>query len=201
MNSSCVGVLLAGGLARRMGGGDKCLLKLKGRSLLSLCIERASPQVETLILNANGNAERFSEFELPCVPDTVADFAGPLAGVLLAMEWTKAHSPESEWIISFATDTPFFPTHLRQSLMAEALKTDSLIAVAKSDDRWQPVFALWHVSLAEQLRSALVDEGVRKIDRWMQNFPHCTVDFSDPELDPFFNINRPEDIETAGKSI
>jgi molybdopterin-guanine dinucleotide biosynthesis protein A len=184
-----------------MGGGDKCLLKLKNHSLLERCIERASPQVEQLILNANGKVDRFQKFGLTCVPDTVADFAGPLAGVLTAMEWSKENAPQCEWVVSFASDTPFFPKNMASALMAEALNTHSLIAVAESGGRWQPVFALWHVSLAEKLRTALVDEGVRKIDHWMQRFSHCTVDFSNDELDPFFNINRPEDIEAAEQII
>ena len=117
MKTQCLGVLLAGGLARRMGGGDKCLLKLKNHSLLERCIERASPQVEQLILNANGKVDRFQKFGLPCVPDTVADFAGPLAGVLTAMEWSKENAPQCEWVVSFATDTPFFPKNMASALM------------------------------------------------------------------------------------
>ena len=197
----CIGVLLAGGLARRMGGGDKCRQILNGQSLLEHSIARAAPQVDTLILNANGDPERFQDINLPIVPDSLDGFLGPLAGVLSGMEWAQKNRADSQWVMSFATDTPFFPKDLVDKLQAAAQKENALIAVAESDGRLQPVFALWHVSLADQLRHALAEEGVRKIDRWMEKHPMTSVDFSRENEDPFFNINRVEDIEAAEKII
>ncbi len=195
MNDKCLGILLAGGLARRMGGGDKCRQLLKNKSLLELSIERAQSQVSALILNANGDPGRFDDVSLPIVPDCIEGFAGPLAGVLTGMEWAETNQADCQWVMSFATDTPFFPLDIVERLMKAAIAEDSLIAVAESEGRLQPVFALWHRSLAPQLRTALVDEGVRKIDRWMALHPMSTVSFDDEKS--FFNINRPEDMEIA----
>jgi len=192
-----LGVLLAGGLARRMGGGDKCRQTLNGTSLLARSIERASPQVDCLILNANGKHERFNDVQLPLVPDSVDGFLGPLAGVLSAMEWAQQHQKDTQWLLSFATDTPFFPEDLGTRLLDAAQRENALIAVAKSDGWLQPVFALWHISLAAKLRDALVNEGVRKIDRWMEQHPMTSVDFTKTGQDLFFNINRPEDVLAA----
>ena len=196
-----LGVLLAGGLARRMGGGDKCRKTLNGVSLLARSIERAAPQVGTLLLNANGKPERFDDIHLPLVPDSLDGFLGPLAGVLSAMEWAQEHQANTEWLLSFATDTPFFPEDLGARLLHAAERENALIAVAKSDGWLQPVFALWHISLADNLRKALADEGVRKIDRWMEQHPMTSVDFTKPDQDLFFNINRPEDILAAEEII
>ena len=149
-----VGVLLAGGQSRRMGGGDKCLAKLAGRPLLSHVVERLRPQTATLVLNANGDPERFSRFELPTVADPVEGFAGPLAGVLAGMDWAARLAPARRWLVSFATDAPFFPLDLAQRLAAGAAgAAGSCMACAESDGRRQPVFALWPVAAREALRT------------------------------------------------
>ena len=163
-----VGVLLAGGQARRMGGGDKCLRPLGGRTILAHVIERARPQVGALVLNANGDPARFAPFGLPVVGDVIGGFAGPLAGVLTGMEWTRAHRPDCPWIATIATDTPFFPTDLVERMLGAVENDRADLACAASGGRAHPVFGLWPVRLADDLRSAMVDEGDaqgRRVDR------------------------------------
>lgn len=198
-----VGVLLAGGRARRMGGGDKCLRQVGGRTLLALAIERAAPQVDALVLNAGGDPARFARFGLPVVPDVVGGFAGPLAGVLTGMTWARAKAPHCPWVVSIATDTPFFPPDLVARLVAAVAAEGAELACAASRGRHHPVFALWPVRLAEALRAALVEEGVHKIDAWTARYRLATVGFDaaaeDPSLDPFFNVNAPEDLAAADR--
>jgi molybdopterin-guanine dinucleotide biosynthesis protein A len=190
-------VLLAGGQSRRMGGGDKCLRMLGGRPLLEHIIERAAPQVSRLILNANGDPERFADFGLPVTADTVEGFAGPLAGVLTGLEWTRAHAPDCAWIATVATDAPFLPEDLIARLGAAIIEGDADMACASSNGRRHPVFGLWPVALTGELRAALVDRGVRKVDDWTAGYNLKEVEFSGDAIDPFFNVNRPEDLAAA----
>ena len=193
------GLLLAGGRSRRMGrlgGGDKCLMTLAGRTVLARVVERAAPQVERLVLNANGDAGRFGPIGLPVVPDGVGPGFGPLAGVLAGLDWAAEHMPEASHVASFATDTPFFPHDLVQRLATEAGRGAELVC-ARSGGRIQPVFGLWPVGLREDLRRALVEEGVRKVDRWMARYRLAEVDFSVLPFDPFFNLNEPSDLTVA----
>jgi len=192
------GVILAGGLARRMGGRDKAFIELAGRPLVSFAIERLAPQVGWLALNANGEAARFAPFGLPVIADTVEGFAGPLAGILAAMLWAQDHAPEVSWIVSAATDTPFFPRDLVARFLDAVDREGARLACAVSNGRAQPVFGLWPVDLAQDLERALVDEDLRKIDRFTARYPLAMVDFSRAGCDPFFNINRPEDLRKAG---
>jgi molybdopterin-guanine dinucleotide biosynthesis protein A len=196
-----VGVLLAGGQARRMGGGDKCLRQLGGRTILERVIERARPQVAALVLNANGDPARFAPFGLPVAADAVAGFAGPLAGVLTGMEWARAHRPECPWIATMATDTPFFPADLVQRLLGALEREGADLACASSGGRAHPVFGLWPVGLADDLRRAMVDEGVRKVDVWTARHRLATVPFASSPIDPFFNTNRPEDLAEAERLL
>jgi molybdenum cofactor guanylyltransferase len=191
------GVLLAGGLARRMGGGDKCLLPLAGRPMLAHAIARLQPQVAALAVNANGDPARFAPFGLAVVADVVEGFAGPLAGVLTGMVWARDAVPEAEWLVSAATDTPFFPEGLVARLMAGAAARDAPVAFAASNGRTHPVFGLWHLSLLEALRAALIDEDERKIDRFAGRYEVAVVDFPVTPFDPFFNVNRPDDLVEA----
>jgi molybdopterin-guanine dinucleotide biosynthesis protein A len=196
-----VGLLLAGGQSRRMGGGDKALRLLEGMSLLERVIQRLQPQVEALVLNANGDPARFAKFALPVVADSVPDFAGPLAGVLAGLDWTAAHRPDCPFIVSVATDAPFLPADLVGRLTAELETTGADLACATSGGRAHPVFGLWPVRLREDLRRAVVEDGIRKVDKWTARHRLVTVAFSDRPVDPFFNANRPEDLEAAARLL
>ena len=196
-----VGVLLAGGQARRMGGGDKCLRQLGERTILEHVIERARAQVAALVLNANGDPARFAQFRLPVVADVVAGFAGPLAGVLTGMDWTRTHRPDCPWIATIATDTPFFPTDLVGRMMSAVEGPRADLACAASGGRAHPVFGLWPVRLADDLRAAMIDEGVRKVDVWTARHRLAEVSFATDPIDPFFNTNRPEDLAEAERLL
>jgi molybdenum cofactor guanylyltransferase len=194
-----VGVLLAGGQARRMGGGDKSLRRLGDRTILEHVIERARPQVAALVLNANGDPARFARFGLPVAADVVEGFAGPLAGVLTGMAWARANRPGCAWIVTIATDTPFFPEDL-VARMREAVAGADL-ACARSNGRAHPVFGLWPVRLAEDLRHAMVEDAIRKVDVWTARYRLVEVDFPAAPFDPFFNANRPEDLVEAERLL
>ena len=191
-----VGIVLAGGRSRRLGGGDKGLRRLAGRPILAHVIARARPQVAALGLGANGDPARFAGFALPVVADGVAGFAGPLAGVLAGLDWTAAEQPAATHLASFAGDAPFLPTDLVERLGA-ALAEGHDLACAASAGRVHPVFGLWPVALREELRRALTLEGVRKVEQWMRRFRLAVVEFPAVPLDPFFNINRAEDLAAA----
>lgn len=198
-----VGVLLAGGMARRMGGGDKCLLSLCGKTLLDHAIERIRPQVSAVVVNANGDPARFSSVGLPVVADSVEGHAGPLAGVLSGMLWTRQNHPQCRWIVSVATDTPFFPGDLVSRFLVEAGDSYPVIVLASSGERVHPVFGLWPTALAEDLDRALRD-GVRKVLDWTGQHEQRSVLFDSLEIggqsiDPFFNTNKPEELLEAEK--
>ena len=159
-----VGVLLAGGLSRRMGGGDKTLRLLAGRSILDRIIDRVRPQVGRLVLNANGDPARFAMTGLEIVPDVVPDYAGPLAGVLSGLDWAAENVPGARWVASFATDAPFLPADLVERLRAAAEREGADMACARSGGREHPVFGLWPVRLRHDLRRAMAEEGIRKVD-------------------------------------
>ncbi|MDP7392521.1 MAG: molybdenum cofactor guanylyltransferase MobA [Alphaproteobacteria bacterium] len=197
MTSPIVAVLLAGGLARRMGGGDKCLREVAGRPLLSHVIERILPQVDHVVLNANGDPERFSEFGLPVIVDVVEGNAGPLAGILTGMDWAARHVTECEWVVSVPTDAPFLPMDYVARMMAAIEDEDAELACASTNGRTHPVAGLWALRLMLELRSALIDEDIRKIDQWTVRYRLADVEFSSEPIDPFFNANRPEDLKAA----
>ncbi len=196
-----LGVLLAGGLARRMGGGDKCLRPLGGRPILERVIARAHPQVRALLLNANGDPNRFARFGLPVASDVIEGFAGPLAGVLTGMEWARVRRPDLAWIATIATDTPFFPADLGARLLAAVEQNSADLACAGSGGRAHPVFGLWPVRLADELRRAMTEEGIRKVDVWTARYRLAQVDFPSEPIDPFFNTNRPEDLAEAERML
>jgi molybdopterin-guanine dinucleotide biosynthesis protein A len=196
-----VGVLLAGGQARRMGGGDKCLRALGGRPILARIIARAAPQVAALLLNANGDPQRFAGFGLPVMADPIAGFAGPLAGVLAGMAWARVNRPECPWIATIATDTPFFPVDLVARLLAAAEAESAELACASSGGRAHPVFGLWPVWLADELQAAMVGEAIRKVDVWTARYRLAKVEFPVGTIDPFFNTNRPEDLAEAERLL
>ena len=193
------GLLLAGGLSRRMGGGDKALRRLGDRSLLEHVIDRVQPQVAALVLNANGDPARLAGFGLPVVPDSVPDFAGPLAGILAGLDWAAAERPDCELVVSVPTDAPFLPRNLVVELLAGMDAAGADLACAVSGGQPHPVVGLWPVRLREELRYAIVEEEIRKVDVWTARYRLATVPFPEerPGLDPFFNANRPEDLDRA----
>ncbi|MCP1842804.1 molybdopterin-guanine dinucleotide biosynthesis protein A [Bradyrhizobium sp. USDA 4524] len=193
------GVLLAGGLARRMGGGDKPMRKIAGRTILQRVIDRLAPQCSGLIINANGDPARFAAFGLPVVADNVADNPGPLAGILAALDWTAANRPDAQWVLSAAGDCPFLPRDLVTRLEQARRAQNAELAVASSGGQTHPVIGLWSVRLRNELRQALVVEDVRKIDRWTARYPLATVEWPTEPLDPFFNANTVEDIAEADR--
>lgn len=197
-----VGVLLAGGLSRRMGGGDKALKELGGRPMLAHTAERLAPQVGKIIINANGDPERFAQFGLPVVADSISGFAGPLAGVLAGLDWARENAPGARWITTVATDTPFFPSDLVDRFVAAAGHSDETIALARSGEHMHPVFGLWPVALAEDLRGWLTRGENPKVLAWTDRHQMVAVTFpgftaGGEMLDPFFNANTPEDMEVA----
>lgn len=203
-----LGVILAGGLATRMGGGDKGLLRLGGRSLLSHVIDRLAPQVAGLALNANGDAARFEGLRLPVVPDSIDGFAGPLAGVLAGLDWAAEEGADA--IVTAAADTPFFPTDLVARLVAAsdgqahplvlATTPKSGAEVLKSGGKGRvnrhPTFGLWPVALRDDLRAAL-QGGLRKVVLWTDQHNGREALFEAEPFDPFFNVNTPEDLAQA----
>lgn len=196
-----VGVLLAGGQARRMGGGDKCLRQLAGRPILSHIIERIEPQVDALVLNANGDPSRFDGFGLPVAADVIEGQAGPLAGILTGMAWVRDNRPDCPWIVSIATDTPFLPANLVETMMAAMDQEQAELACAVTNGRTHPVIGLWPIRLADDLRRAMIDEDMRKIDRFTEHYRLAEVPFPTEPFDPFFNTNRPEDLEEAERLL
>lgn len=194
-----LGVILAGGLASRMGGGDKGRLPLGQGSLLSHVIDRLEPQVAGLALNANGDASRFDDLGLPVVADSIEGFAGPLAGVLAGLDWAAEQGAET--IVTAAADTPFFPADLVPRLLLEADgMTHPLVLAATPDEKRgqvrHPTFGLWPVALRDDLRSALND-GLRKVVIWTEKHHGREAVFPVTGIDPFFNVNTPEDLARA----
>jgi molybdenum cofactor guanylyltransferase len=189
-----IGVLLAGGQARRMGGGDKCLQLLGRKPLLSHVITRLAPQVDTLVLSANGDVSRFAEWNLPVVTDDIAGHPGPLAGILAGLIWAKGQG--ASHIVSVPTDTPFLPTDLVERLTQEKAE----IAVAASGDHTHFATALWPVGLQAAMAQALKD-GVRRMEDFLRGRNVAVVRYDVADGDPFFNINTPEDLIHAGQML
>ena len=194
---AAIGVLLAGGKSQRMGGGDKSLRQLGGRPILAHVIPRLRPQVRKLVLNANGDPARFSEFDLPIAPDTIPDFAGPLAGVLAGMDWTAAHAPDCPWIVTAPTDSPFLPLDLVARLIAEREIEQADMVCALSAGQRYPVVGLWPVRLRDELRRAIKQEDMHKVDAWSARYRLAVAEFAVDKVDPFFNTNSPEDLAKA----
>jgi molybdenum cofactor guanylyltransferase len=194
---STLGLVLAGGLARRMGGGDKALLRIGGITILERVLERLGPQCSQIILNANGDPGRFEPTGLPVVADDVPGFAGPLAGILAGLDWAAAHAPDVAWVCSVPGDCPFLPGDLIGRLHAARTKADAPLACAKSGDWRHPVVGLWPIALRHDLRHALVMENLRKIETWTGRHGVALAEWPDTPVDPFFNVNTPEDAARA----
>lgn len=188
------GVVLAGGLARRMGGGDKPLREIGGRTILARVIARLEPQCECLVINANGDPRRFASFGIPVIADGVQDYPGPLAGILAALDWAAANRPDAAWILSAPGDCPFLPRDLVARLSHALLADNSELAIAASQGQSHPVIGLWNVALRDALRRALVVEGLRKVGQWTARYRPATVTWPAEPLDPFFNANTVDDL-------
>ena len=195
--NSVVGVILAGGQSRRFGGGDKFLNKLNGKLLIEHVIDRVRSQIDHLIINSNSDAHSFENFGLSVVADSIQGYAGPLAGILSGMEWVQKNASRCEWIVTFPSDAPFIPPDCVDKMRSCANKESAEIVCAASGGRTHPVCALWQVELAGDLRKAMEDEEMRKIDLWTARHLISTVEFTDQPFDPFFNINRRQDLERA----
>jgi len=199
--NSVAGVVLAGGRSARMGGGDKCLAPLGGKPVLAHVIERLKPQVGALAINANGDPSRFASFGLPVIADSIAASAGPLAGIHAGLEWAKTLAPEVRHIVTVASDTPFLPKDLVARFLAALEETGREACVARSAEGVHPVIGLWPIAFAGKIKKAL-DQGLRKASAWGEQQGAVEVFFPPDQIggkaiDPFFNINRPEDLAAA----
>jgi len=187
--------LLAGGQARRMGGGDKNLMMLAGKPVLRHVLDRVDFADRPLMINANGDPARYAAFGLPVCADVIDGYAGPLAGILTGLEWVVANHSDCSHMVSLATDAPFLPVNLI-AVLESAIGDGAEIAQAMSLHRRHPVFAIWPVAIAGALRDAVIDEGVRKIDDFTARYHCVTVEFAGTP-DPFMNLNRPDDFDLA----
>jgi molybdopterin-guanine dinucleotide biosynthesis protein A len=192
-----LGLILAGGLARRMGGGDKPRTTVGGVTILSRVLERMAPQCTRLVLNANGDPARFADTGLPVIADDVPDFAGPLAGILAGLDWAAAHAPDVETVASVPGDCPFLPRDLVRRLHEARERENMPLACARSGEWRHPVVGLWPVALRADLRRALTEEGLRKIELWTARHGVALADWPAEPVDPFFNVNTPEDAAAA----
>jgi molybdopterin-guanine dinucleotide biosynthesis protein A len=177
-----------------MGGADKALLKLGGETLIERAIARAKPQVGELLINANGDLSRFAGFGLPVIEDAIGGFLGPLAGILAGIEWMRANRPQARWLASFACDCPFFPRDMVERLIAKAEGDHASVAVAASGTQRHPVFAVWSASIPATSETVLNDQRLRKMDDFIARLPSARVAFAAEPVDPFFNINTPDDL-------
>jgi molybdenum cofactor guanylyltransferase len=191
------GLVLAGGLARRMGGGDKGLIRIGRETILERALARLGPQCAGMVINANGDPARFAAFRLAVVADDVEGFAGPLAGILAGLDWLAANAPAVGWLASVPGDCPFLPRNLVSRLHAARAAAGAPLACAKSGDWRHPVVGLWPVSLRADLRRAVVSEGLRKIEVWTARHGIALAEWPAEPVDPFFNVNTPEDAAQA----
>jgi len=201
MTGRVLGLVLAGGLARRMGGGDKVRIRIGNHTILERVLERFAPQCESLILNANGDPARFADTGLPVVADSVPDFAGPLAGILAGLDWAAGHAPHIEYLASVPGDCPFLPRNLVARLEEARTAENKPLACARSGDWRHPVAGLWPVALREDLRKALIDEGLHKIEIWTGRHGVAIAEWPADPIDPFFNVNTPEDVAEAERLL
>jgi molybdopterin-guanine dinucleotide biosynthesis protein A len=196
-----LGLVLAGGLARRMGGGDKALIAIGGVAIIDRVLALLRPACTGIILNANGDPARFARYGLPVIPDSVPDFAGPLAGILAGLDWAAANRPDLDWVASVPGDCPFLPHDLVRRLHEVREKAGTPLACARSGDWRHPVVGLWPIALRHDLRHALVVEDLRKIEVWTARHGVAIADWPAQPVDPFFNVNTPEDAAEAERLV
>jgi molybdopterin-guanine dinucleotide biosynthesis protein A len=180
-----------------MGGGDKPLREIGGRTILARVIARLESQCECLVISANGDPQRFAAFGLPVLADGVKHYPGPLAGILAALDWAAASRPNAAFILSAPGDCPFLPRDLVARLSRALIAENAELAVAASQGQSHPVIGLWSVALRDALRQALVVEGVRKVHQWTARYRLATVAWPAEPLDPFFNANTLDDLAEA----
>ena len=192
-----LGLVLAGGLARRMGGGDKARIAIGGVTILQRVLACLKPQCTRIVINANGDPARFADTKLPVVADSVPDFAGPLAGILAGLDWAALHLPECEWVASVPGDCPFLPNDLIARLHAARVGAGAPLACARSGEWRHPVVGLWPLALRDDLRHAIAAEGLRKIEIWTARHGVAIADWPAEPVDPFFNVNTSEDAAQA----
>jgi molybdopterin-guanine dinucleotide biosynthesis protein A len=194
-----LGLVLAGGLARRIGGNDKARIRIGGATMLERVVACLVPQCSQVILNANGDPSRFADVDLPVVADGISGFPGPLAGILAGLDWTADHGPEIEWVVSAPTDCPFLPPDLVERLHLARIEADSRLACAVSAQRRHPVVGLWPVALRSDLRHALLNNGVRKVENWIARYSIAEATWPAVPVDPFFNVNTAQDAAEADR--
>lgn len=192
-----LGVVLAGGLSRRMGGDDKVLLTFEGLTLLEHVARRLGPQCDGVILNANRDPVRFAAMPYPVVPDSIEGHLGPLAGVLTALEWSATHRPDIEWVVSAPGDTPFIPPDMVQRLHHARRESGQSLACASSGSQVHFTVGLWPVSLRHDLRRALLEKDMRRAGDWARLHGYAEASWPVDPVDPFFNINTPDDMKAA----
>jgi molybdenum cofactor guanylyltransferase len=193
-----LGVVLAGGLARRMGGGDKSLIQISGITILDRILARVRPQCSDLIFNANSSAETVPR-GLTAVSDSVPGYPGPLAGVLAGLDWAAQNAPEISWLVSVPADCPFLPRDLIPRLHQARSDADAMLACAESAGRRHPTVALWPIRLREELRAAITKQQVRAVREWTARYPLAVAAWDDKPVDPFFNINTTDDLAKAAE--
>jgi molybdenum cofactor guanylyltransferase len=192
-----LGLILAGGLARRMGGGDKARIRIGGATILQRVVTRLTPHCCGIVINANGDPARFADTGLAVIADSVPDFVGPLAGILAGLDWAAANAPDCAFVASAPGDCPFLPQDLVPRLHAARSTAGTPLACARSGEWSHPVVGLWPLALREDLRRALTGEGLRKIDVWTARHGIATAEWPDRPVDPFFNVNTLEDAARA----
>ncbi len=197
MTPKTLGLVLAGGLARRMGGGDKARITIGGATILQRVLACLRPQCGSIVINANGDRSRFADTGLPVIADSVPDFAGPLAGILAGLDWAAANAPLTEWLLSVPGDCPFLPKDLAARLHGARQAANAPLACAQSGEWRHPVVGLWPVRLRDDLRRALLDEHLHKIELWTARHGIALAAWPDTPLDPFFNVNTPDDAARA----
>jgi len=192
-----LGLVLAGGRARRMGGADKSLLRIGGRPLIERVFQTLRPESTALVVNSNAESGRFEKFHGPVVRDSVPGHPGPLAGILAGLDWAAVHAPHLAYVASAPADAPFLPADLIPRLHAARLAAGTPLACAASGGRRHPVIGLWPVALREDLRRALTEEGLRKVEAFAARHGVAVAEWPDTPVDPFFNVNTPEDAARA----
>ena len=185
-----------------MGGGDKCLIPIAGIPMLDFVFIRLKRQLNQIVINANGDPNRFAHMELPIVSDSVKGFPGPLAGILAGLLWIQENLESSNYLLTVASDTPFFPEDLKSNMLDESQKDSNAIVLASSGGKTHPVFGLWPTRITSDLKNWIDQNQSRKVMDFVNTHSNYLVEFDLVEMgneiiDPFFNVNAPDDIVIA----